>query len=270
MFNSIESEILEEALMTENLGTALLHIAQTYEQYERTIVENGMKQKSISEYVLESLRDATLTIFKWLGIDDDYYRELAGYKEYDEERIQEKLMDEYMQSVVLDMLDSPQYSEETWNNAEVEERKEMLADFIVELNHIMGTNVVTDIIYEDMKNADGSNSSRRGYYSHPASTITINENYLETTDLNSYMLMRTLIHEMRHAYQHAAIENPEDFLVSEETRKQWEYNFEHYKSSGKDGYEAYVSQAIEYDAKSFAGQSGDLNGYTPEYAGSWD
>lgn len=36
----------------------------------------------------------------------------------------------------------------------------------------------------------------------------------------------------------------------------------------KMAYEAYVSQAIEYDAKNFAEQYGDLAGITPEYEGS--
>ena len=83
------------------------------------------------------------------------------------------------------------------------------------------------------------------------------------------MVMRTMIHEMRHAYQHAVVNNPDKFNVSEETRKQWAANFNDYKSAKTDGYDAYVEQPIEYDAKRFAGQYQDIKGHTPTYAGTW-
>ena len=78
-----------------------------------------------------------------------------------------------------------------------------------------------------------------------------------------------MIHEMRHAYQHAVVDNPDQYKVSAETRQEWADNFNDYKNAKKYGYKTYVEQPIEYDAKRFAGQYNDIKGYTPTYGGTW-
>lgn len=261
--NSIESSILDEAVQASNLGKALEYIAGIYEQSEQKILAYEEGSRGILDYISDRLKDAGLTILKWLGLDDDYYRQKVGYEQFDEARTQEKLMDMYMQGVIADMLSDEKYSEKTWNAATLEERKKILGSFISELNRIMGMDVDTNIRYESM------DPRTRGYFTYPANTVSINEDYLDPSNANSYMIMRTMIHEMRHAYQHTAVDNPEDFIVSEETLQQWEKNFGDYKTTYKDGYDAYVTQAIEYDAKSFAEQYQDIIGYTPKYEGSW-
>jgi hypothetical protein len=82
--------------------------------------------------------------------------------------------------------------------------------------------------------------------------------------------MQTMIHEMRHAYQHRATENQRNAVVSQKTIDSWADNFANYKSM-KNGYsfEEYLSQSVEWDAKNFAKQLTDIVGIQPMYAGSW-
>ena len=81
--------------------------------------------------------------------------------------------------------------------------------------------------------------------------------------------MQTLIHEMRHAYQYSAMDHPESFKVSKETLTQWKNNFNNYRDADTFGYNSYVTQPIEYDAKNFARQYSDVDGYKADYGGSW-
>lgn len=260
--NGIEADILEEALMMENLGKALTFIANKYQNTENEIIARASRPDFINN-ISDFFENTGKKFLEMLGLDDDYYRLLMGAEQFDRDRTQEQLMDQYLQTVINDKLNEDRFSQDTWNNATPEEREQMLNDFLREINTTMGTDVQTTIIIEDSY----SGTSTRGSYGN--GVVRINPDYLSDSDPNSYMVMRTMIHEMRHAYQHAAIENPDQFLVSEETRDKWSYNFDHYKDGDHYGYEAYVSQAIEYDAKNFAEQYGDIAGITPEYEGSW-
>jgi hypothetical protein len=100
--------------------------------------------------------------------------------------------------------------------------------------------------------------------------IRINEDYLSRPD--GYQIMQTMIHEMRHAYQHAAVRDPDSYTVSAETIKAWEENLKpgNYKSTSNGySYTEYVSQPVEWDAKNMAKQYSDVSGADPEYRGSW-
>lgn len=161
-------------------------------------------------------------------------------------------MNEYLKQECLGLLSEERYSESTWAKASVEERKEMLRQFLTELNSIFGINI-ENVNFEKL-----DSSSTRGFYSNSSKAITINTSYIDPSQSNSYMIMRTMIHEMRHAYQYAAIENPMDFVVTQATLDAWQHSFDTYKNSDDAGYDNYVSQSVEYDAKSFADQSNDI------------
>lgn len=49
----------------------------------------------------------------------------------------------------------------------------------------------------------------------------------------------------------------------------WQHSFDTYKNSDDAGYDNYVSQSVEYDAKSFADQNNDIKGIDPDYGGTW-
>ncbi len=165
-----------------------------------------------------------------------------------------------MQSEIFDLMETDTYSKQTWSSANTEQHKKILRSFIGEINQIMGLNV-NEINFEKL------GRGTRGYYSPKTNSVTINEDYLSRKD--SYQIMQTSVHEMRHAYQHAAMDQPQDFTVSQETVDRWRENDKNYKTVDKDGYDAYVGQPVEWDAKNFAKQYSDVEGKTPEYAGSW-
>ena len=76
--------------------------------------------------------------------------------------------------------------------------------------------------------------------------------------------MTTVVHELRHAYHHAAVDNPTRFQVSQETIDAWKDSFDNYRDTGdfmddygmsrQEAYDAYRNQDVERDARWFAGQ----------------
>ena len=141
----------------------------------------------------------------------------------------------------------------------------MLRDLVSELNTVFGTNVSIDIDFT----VDESPYAC-GYYSSETNSIHINGYPLDKD--NGYKMVQTTIHEMRHAYQHRAVQSEKRVLVSSKTARLWGWNFQpgHYKSTTRGyTYEEYVSQPVEWDAKQFSKQYSDLIHATPLYKGSW-
>ncbi len=255
----LEAGVMDQAVRCENIGKALQYIAEQYRVADRAVANITDPVTAVKELIYT----AAIDLLRILGLDDNYYRQKMGYEELDLERQQERLMDHYLSEKCQSLLQEDRYSQETWNNASPEERRSMLEQFILEINGIMGTDVDETILFQDL------GKSTRGQYDPETNSVTINTRYLSSNDADSYMIMRTMIHEMRHCYQHTAVEHPERFMVSQETRQRWAENFVNYKNANRDGYDAYVTQPIEWDAKIFAGQSGDTAGHTPVYSGSW-
>lgn len=193
-----------------------------------------------------------------------WIKEVLGIKETElsAERKAEKKHDLYMQSEIFALLDTDRFSKSAWQSATVTERKRIMNEFMTEIALIMGISVCGSISFESFENPN-----TRGMHTSDDNKIHINKDKLNRSD--SYSLMQTLIHEMRHAYQHAAVENPENFNVSSETIEQWKENFKPGVYYRGEDYQRYVSQPIEYDAKSFAKQNTDLFGTKPTYSGSW-
>lgn len=81
---------------------------------------------------------------------------------------------------------------------------------------------------------------------------TLNEKVLTDSIswCDSYELLGTVAHELRHAYQHEAVAHPTRFMVSQETIDAWKYNINHYISSD-DSPKGYWDQVIEVDARDF-------------------
>lgn len=171
-------------------------------------------------------------------------------------------MDKTLQERAHGLLQTEKYKQSTWQSLSVTERKDVLRNLLIDMNSVLGTNVSTDIdfFYEQ--------SGSRGAYSSSSNSVKINE-YILAKD-SSYQLTQTIIHEMRHAYQHHSVTNEKSVLVSSQTIKAWENNFNNYKSpSIGSTFEEYLSQPVEWDAKNFAKQYTDIMGINPEYEGSW-
>ena len=67
-------------------------------------------------------------------------------------------------------------------------------------------------------------------------------------------MFTTVVHELRHAYQHEAVRHPDKFYVTNETAKAWKESFDTYEQEQAKGYDSYRNILVERDARSFAGQ----------------
>lgn len=254
----ISESALNEAAKAASLKDALNTIVMRYNTCESGICGYAANHMPFIHDAKTETKDES-----WWDKLVAWVKKIFGIKEKEPlsaERQREKEHDLYMQSAIFSLLDRDGFTEQSWKQMSVEQRKQMLEKLIPEIALIMGITIGSHIGFYD------GPSNNNGYYSGDDNSIHININKLNGSD--SYSITQTLIHEMRHAYQHAAVENPDQFNVSKETIDQWRDNFDNYKSSGQYGYEAYVSQPIEYDAKSFAKQS--TYPANPSYKGSWD
>lgn len=280
--------LLTEAAHMEDLGSALEHIAQAYQRADESAIELVKAASSSAPGAVVAPVDGAddvgsfisgliSTITKWVNDVINWISGGSGEGENPSEphtptiKEQEKAHDLAMQKEVFDLLKNDQFSKETWAKATVEQRKQILMALVPAIAGVYGIHTPEHIVIKSL----GANT--RGSYSDKTDTVCINEDYLSRPD--SYAITQTMIHEMRHAYQHEVVKNPENFTVSEETVAAWRDNFEpgHYRGVGREApdghrytYEEYVTQPIEWDAKNFAKQYGDVEGYTPDYAGSWD
>ena len=156
--------------------------------------------------------------------------------------------DKAMAKELKTMMKSDRYSQKNWKKASVEERKQILRDLFNEMQAIYGVSLSL-LTIEPIPSDPGYTTN--GYYSDFYRGVWINEDLL--SDPSHYnKIMNTMVHEMRHAYQHEVVRNPKNFMVDEETVKEWSDNFENYKTTAKDGYSAYRDQPIEKDARQFA------------------
>ena len=88
-----------------------------------------------------------------------------------------------------------------------------------------------------------------GAYNPKRNKIILNTLLLE--EKNPQKVIRTLLHEARHAFQHFAVEHPWRAKPDESNIYSWEYSIENYISSDVD-FNMYQSQSIEADADDFA------------------
>lgn len=272
MLRKVHDQILNEAAKMETLGGALAKIAQSYRATETKLIglcdtkrSSPVRDSSQAERLADKadnfIEDLRYTLVN-IGISKAERQERAEGTPVSER--QEHEMDLYMRQQVAKLNKDPRFSKKTWKKASVEERKEILQDYIAQISTIMGLPPVT-IRWDDEEEEDGY--ATMGYYSPSSNSITINEWVLREGDKNgfpSYNLVSTVVHEMRHYYQQEAVRDPDQYVVSEETIQAWEDSINNYKSteefmeedgmSKKKAYKAYKDQEIESDARWFAKQ----------------
>jgi len=131
------------------------------------------------------------------------------------------------------------FTEDNWNNMELEGQKEQINGFFNYVNDIIGL--------ENPPNIEYYNEPEQGNYGgyNPATnTLSINEYML----YDSNEAADTVAHELWHAYQHERASNPQspkDF--------QYQYGFENYIRPSDD-FDGYQSQLVEAEARAFADQ----------------
>ena len=150
-----------------------------------------------------------------------------------------------------------EYSKKVWIAADKNQRKEILNSHLQEISRLLNVVVNLEIDYYDEAPKNGLISW--GKYYHNTKTISLNEHYLSDNGILSYRLLSTVRHELRHSYQHYAVENSKiygkqnPYVVGENTLIEWECCMRGYNKA-EEGIEAYLGQVLEYDARWFSGQ----------------
>jgi len=161
----------------------------------------------------------------------------------------EKAYDRWMRAQIEELQNR---AVDLWRNAKTDkERMQILTDFLAGVQKIMGTSAKAKISFRSMQYND--KGVTYGGYNPNTRRISLNKKLL--SEPGGIMLFETVIHEVRHAYQHeAAFGNKHN--VSNETRAIWKHNLRpwNYKRPGRSdkSFDAYWNQPVEKDARDFA------------------
>lgn len=236
-----------EAVKMKSLGSALELIAQKYKQAEQEISNESQNANSS-----ESSRTEVTDKRSWW---QKFWDWITGRTPGDNDKTSsemEKAADLAMKKKLWNILQDEKYSQSHWDKASVDERKLILQEYMTAVIAVYGLSNIKPNINWDNNATYTNNSITWGYYNHGSHTVTLNERALTDScgNWDSYDLLETVSHELRHAYQHEAVDNPTKFTVSQETIDTWNDNFKHYISSS-DNYQAYRDQPVEVDARDF-------------------
>ena len=249
--NSVLDSVANEAASMNSLGEALSVIANKYRETENDICgateyeDNSYFSSQESSSKGKDKRNIWQKFWDWLTrkSTDDY--DTTSHE-------QEKAADLAMKRRLWQTLQNEKYSQSNWDRSSVEERKKILQDYMDEVIEIYGLKHVKKQIRWDDSATYTDTRITWGYYNNGTHRVTLNEQALSDSRGNwdSYDLLETVSHELRHAYQHEAVNHPTDYMVSQETIDIWRDNFRNYIQADDD-YEGYLAQAIEVDARDF-------------------
>lgn len=260
----LHNQALEAAVQMDTLKEALESIVGMYVACENRInnnVNGGCPElptvEPTEEQIGEDKRNWWQRFIDWLfGGDTD-----PAYTHTTSE--QEAAADARMQDQIQALCRTDRFSEETWENATPDERRQILTEYMNRVMDIMGLDINPTIDFTPRAPSGGYITN--GSYTHSRESVYINGYIIDNYSADrSYELMTTIVHELRHAYQHAAVDNPSDFQVSQETIDRWSDSFDNYRGTERimredgvsqdEAYQRYRNQAVERDARSFAGQ----------------
>ena len=248
---SIMDSVAAEAASMRSLGEALHIIANKYRETENDICSAiGFEDPSDRNQQVSS-KEGTDKRNLWQKFWDWIRKKSPDeYKTTSHE--QEKAADAAMKKKLWKTLQNEKYSQDNWDKASVEERKKILQDYMNEVIIIYGLKDVNKEIRWDQNATYTDSSITWGYYSQRNHKVTLNEQALTDScgNWDSYDLLETVSHELRHAYQHEAIKHPTEYMVSQETIDIWRDNFDNYIDSDDD-YRGYRAQPVEVDARDF-------------------
>ena len=167
-----------------------------------------------------------------------------------------------MKKSAMNLLKKPEYSAEAWEEASPDKKKELLAKLLAETQEILGTNMNPEITF-------GNYGQNYGYFEPEEQVMFINQKFFNNKKF-SYKLLITVIHECRHNYQYEAVHGIGNHLVTKEILESWMNNLNNVKCYFTNGKKAYLTQAIEWDARCFTDEQDTLKGYTTNFPGSWE
>jgi len=127
------------------------------------------------------------------------------------------------------------FDESEWSDLSETERECCIEEFASVLGEQLDLKYIPEICYQKMDKED------YGYYSPMEKNINVNSMLLD----NPRELVKTVAHEMRHAYQHERAEKLDTY-----TDQLYCYNIDNYISADED-YNEYRDQYIEAEARAF-------------------
>ena len=248
--NFLFSQMLEEASKEKKLSDALEHAIRFYDNAEKAIINAGSQAGIQALSLQENSSGQTGTDKRsWFRkILDTIFGRKVDTSLTATTAEQEAAADADMKRRAEDLLRRERFSEETWNNASVAERRQILQEYLNELETIMGVSVSGNLGW--FNESPGPDGITVGQYLPGSNRIELNEYIL--TQSNSYHLMSTLRHEMRHCYQHHAVNHPDQYQVTQQTINDWKHSIDTYQDECRRG--NYRNILIEQDARRFAGQ----------------
>lgn len=249
--NKLLRKTINIAANEASFAAALNHISKLYSTTETTIIKSAGYRKKVT-YDSNSKTNNPGTEKRGVvrKIIDRIFKRRVDTSKTATTAAQEAAADREMKKKAADLLKKYKYSEEAWAKASIEERKKILTDYMHDVEKILGVDVSDKINWTYSEPKDGK--INQGSYYHPSRQVSINEYVINQK--NSYHLMSTIAHEVRHAYQHSAIDNPDQYRVTKETVDSWKESFRTYSREQAKGFESYRNIVVEKDARWFAGQ----------------
>ena len=254
VLNGLYSKMLEEASKEKKLSAALEHAISFYDKAERAIINAGQFAGIDSQGLNKENSQPGTDARSW-------FRKVLDFifkRDVDPELTattaeQQAAADEQMKKRAEELRNQERFSQATWEKASVEERKKILQEYLHEMEAILGVTISGNIVWDN--NPPKNGMINYGAYYPGSNQVHINQYILENkSGKDSYHLMTTITHEMRHAYQHEAVKHPDRYKVTKETADAWKESIRTYDQEEAKGYEAYRQILIERDARWFAGQ----------------
>ena len=284
--NKIMDQMLEAAAHEDSMSAALMHVTKLYETAEKQILSEAHIDKAAfndavnagaqaataaaTAAVLASLPGWLRRLIEWITGGGSGSGSGGGSgtttptppttpttptppQQPATPAERERAADLEMKQRAMDLRKQKRFSEETWEKASLEERKQILQEYMREVEKILGVKVAENIDWTNTPPVEGVGINM-GAYSPSTNTVHINQYVLENrSSAFSYKLVSTIAHELRHAYQHAAVSHPEQYTnVTPETIASWKESFRTYKAEQDAG--RYYDIVVEKDARWFAGQ----------------
>jgi len=183
------------------------------------------------------IKDAFKRPGKWKPIDPNPFPNRKTYTLAEENKADHRMRDETL-NIRLDY-------ENEWRKARTEvEKREILNSYMADVQNILGTRARPNINFASLGSTSGS-------FNPHSRQISINSDMLNKPE--GINLLKTVAHEVRHAYQTEAAMDSINHPVSDETRAIWRDNKRNYIRPSFSNCDEYYNQPIEADAFWFSG-----------------
>ena len=209
-----DSEMLFAAVLNED-GTINWELMRDLDWDKASLCIQHIAGEDILKQLVDEVRNAEGYFDRW----DENELWNISYTTNDPMLLLEKYNDHLIMEKIREINEDPRFSLEAWGEATIEGRQAILETYLNEVFPVFGLTDIPALVFENLENANGK-------YSYKYNVVRINSLEIENRSAReSYKLRDTIVHELRHKYQTAAILNAKDFIVSEPTLAGWRQNY---------------------------------------------